>query len=864
MKLAQLIRSFAGGEITPELYGRLDLDKFQTGLEKALNFIPLPHGAVIKRPGFAYVNRGGDVSKKIRVIPFAYSATQTMVLEFGDQYIRFHTDGGTLLETAKNITGITQPAGVVTSNSHGYSNGDWVYLDAIVGMTELNERFAVVSDSAANTFRLKDFDGNYITTGSYGAYVSGGTVARVYKISSPYVEADLFDLHYTQNADVLTITHPGYAPRSLSRVSATSWTLAATSFTQSFDSPGSVSAAATVGAGAKEYAYAVSAISGNGVQESPVAVSSTGASANITGAGTGLTPRKLYSMQENTKGEPQFITWYVTLSSVTGLRPGMILKIASTVGLTGINDKSFKIHSISGSNVYLVRTDGSPTTGIGGTWTSGGTAVRPYVTNDLATAGNYNTVTWAAVDGALRYKIYKKDTNSGLMGYIGETEETAFIDDNIIPDVTRTPPESLDPFTGADDYPTAVAYFEQRRCFGGTTNNPQYVWLTKSGAEADFTASYPPNDADAFSFRIASRQNNMIRHLVSLYDLFALTAGGEFRLSSSSGDDPLTVRTVNPRPISYVGASNVQPATTQGSVLYFADAGSHLHELSPSGEIARSYGVNDMSLLAPHLVDGYTITDLAFQRSPVPVLWAVRNDGRLLGFTYLPEQRVLAWHSHSTNGTFESVCVVKEGAEDRVYAVVKRNIDGSDVRYIERMAPLRTPSNTGSFYVDAGSSYNGAATTTISGLWHLEGEEVAVLADGADHLAQTVTNGEITLDQEASVVHVGLQYNADLKTLPLTLESAPAAGVGIMRNINAVRLRVHNSRGLFVGTDFDHLYENKERTTETYGSPPALQSELVEVPIDGDWNYDGAVCVRSSAPLPLTILAMAIDVGTEG
>lgn len=853
MNLQQLIRSFAGGEITPEMYGRMDLDKFQTGAALLSNFIPLPYGAAHKRPGFAYVNQGGDTSKKIRVIPFSYNADQTMVLEFGDQYIRFHTAGGTLLETAKNITGITQPAGVVTSNAHGYSNGEWVYLSGIGGMTELNGRFVVVSDAAANTFRMKDFAGNYITTGDYGAYTSGGTVARVYEIASPYLETHLFDLHYTQNADVLTIVHPSYAPRELSRLGAINWTLSNISFTSQVEPPTAVAAAATVGTGAKEYLYAVSSLSEDGTDESLVQNQAVGAAVNITDAFVAVLP--LINKAEG----------FFDVATTAGLRAGQFIgPVTGVVGMTGVNDKSYKIESVvSGTRLRVRRANGARiTTAVwGGAYVSGGQFYKDAVLNDLATSGNYNTVSWTPPgDQKLRYRVYKRDFASSMYGFIGETESTEFKDDNITPDLSRTPPVNIDVFDNEDEYPAAVTYFEQRRGFAGTNEAPQSVWLTRSGTEAIMTQSFPPTDSDAFGFRIASRQNNQIRHLAALYDLFALTAGGEFRLSSSSGDDPISAATVNPRPLAYVGCNNVQPAETQSSILFAAAVGGHLFELAPAGDMARQYTVSDMSLLAPHLVDGYDIVDMAFQRAPVPILWCVRSDGVLLSFTYVPAQRVLAWARHTTIGEFESVCCVKEGAEDRLYAVVKRDIDGADVRHIERMAPLRTPSNTGSFYVDSGLTYDGAATTTISGLWHLEGEEVAVLADGADHPRRTVVDGQIELDEEASVVHVGLPYSARLKTLPLALESAPAAGVTTHRNVEKVWLRLHDSRGVFVGFSFDDLYENKERTTEPYGSPPELQSEMVEIAISGDWNLDAAVCVESSAPLPCTILAIVIDV----
>ncbi|MEN9904248.1 MAG: hypothetical protein RLZZ555_813, partial [Pseudomonadota bacterium] len=170
-----LLRSFAGGEITPELAGRLDLVKYQTGLALARNFITLPHGPAARRPGFEFINEAKDSTQAVRLIPFAFSASQTAVLEFGHQYIRFHIDGGTLLEATKAIASIAGST-VNTTGAHGYSTGDWVYIGS---------RYHKITVVDADTFTTTDLWGTATTA-------SGTTAARVYTIASPYAAADLF------------------------------------------------------------------------------------------------------------------------------------------------------------------------------------------------------------------------------------------------------------------------------------------------------------------------------------------------------------------------------------------------------------------------------------------------------------------------------------------------------------------------------------------------------------------------------------------------------------------------------------------------------------------------------------------------
>ena len=680
-----LQRSFGGGEVTPEFFGRIDDTKFQTGLALCRNFIVLPHGPIANRPGCAFVRAVKDSTKKTRLIPFTYSTDQTMVIEVGAGYFRFHTHGATLM------------------------NG-----------------------------------------------------AVPYEIANPYAEADLFDIHYVQSADVLTLVHPNHAPRELRRLGALSWSLTTISFVSTLSAPGGVSATHTAGTGtpvATTYKYKVTAVGAIGIDES----------------------------------------------------------LASAEA------------SVSG---------------------------------DLLLDGAYNTITWSAVSGAQRYNVYKQ--SSGLFGYIGQTDGLSFQDDNIAADIGRTPPIQFNPFSGAGNYPGAVSYFEQRRVFAGTFNAPQNLWMTRTGTESNLSYSLPTKDDDAIAFRVAARESNTIRHLLPLDSLMALTAAAEWRVTSVNSD-AITPSSVVVRPQSYVGAGQAQPVVVNSSILYGAARGGHVRELAYNWQ-AGGYITGDLSLRAPHLFDGFDIKDIAFQKSPAPVAWFVSSSGKLLGLTYVPEQQVGAWHQHDTDGTFESVACVAEGAEDAVYAVVRRTINGQSVRYIERMAPRLFGEPQNAFFVDSGLTYDGAPADTISGLSHLEGCTVSILADGAVHPPRVVSSGAVQLDVEASVVHVGLPIEADAQTLPLAFEMRGdgAFGQARQKNVNKVFLRVYRSSGIFAGPSFDRLTEAKQRTTEPYGSPPALKSEEITIAITPSWTDNGQVCVRQSDPLPLTIVSMSLEVSIGG
>ncbi len=718
-----LIRSFAGGEITPELFGRVDLPKFQTGLATCLNFLVLPHGPVSVRPGFGYINATKVAGEASRLIPFSYSTEQAFAIEIGAGYFHWHTQGATLAHPVA-VAWLTATAYVIGDLR---SDGGTTYY-----CTTAHTSGVFATDLAAGKWHAQPATGEY-------------------EIPNPYAEADLFDIHYVQSADVLTLVHPSHAPRELRRYGATDWRLSVISFAPSLDAPAGVTVTASPASGSTVNYYKVTAVAEETLEES---AASSAASA----------------------------------------------------------------------------------------------------TNDLTSGTNTNTVNWSAVTGAVRYNIYKR--KNGLYGYIGQTDGTSFADDNIAADVAQTPPEPNDPFTGAGDYPGAATYFEQRRCFAGTVNAPQSFWMTRSATESNLSYSIPTQDDDAITVRMAAREVNAIRHLVPLGDLLILTSGGEWRVWAQSGD-VISPKTISVRPQAYVGAGNQQPCVTANSVLYASAQGGRVRELSYNWE-SNAYRTTDVSIMAPHLFDGYEIADMAYTRAPVPVLWAVRSDGALLSMTHLPEHEVTSWAQHTTDGAFESVCAIPEDGRDALYAIVRRTIDGNTVRTVERMASRIFSAVEDWFGVDCGLTYDGAATTTISGLDHLEGETVAILADGAVVAPRAVASGAIELDEEASVVHVGLPYTADVKTLPIAVEMQ-AFAQGTTKAVNRVSMRVNQSSGIFAGPSFDRLTEFKQRTTEPYGSPPTLRSGEISLVVSPSWGNDGAVCVRQEAPLPLTVLAMVLD-----
>lgn len=264
-------KSFSAGELSPDMYGRYDVDKYGTGCMIMKNWIIMPQGGAYKRPGTRFVAQAGDETKQVRLIPFEFSTVQPYVLEFGHLYMRVYRNGALVLEDPKAITGITQdnPA-VVTATAHGYTTGQEIFLYDIAGMEDLNFRQVKVTVIDADTFSLDGIDSTNME-----AYTGGGNAGRVYQIATPYEAEDLDRLYYAQTADVMTICHPDYAPRELTRTGHTSWTISSITFAPSVTAPTGVTASATVGTGSTTYRYKVTAVIELNYEESmPSAVAS--------------------------------------------------------------------------------------------------------------------------------------------------------------------------------------------------------------------------------------------------------------------------------------------------------------------------------------------------------------------------------------------------------------------------------------------------------------------------------------------------------------------------------------------------------------------------------------------------------------
>jgi hypothetical protein len=847
--------NFTAGELSPRLDGRTDLTKYFNGSKTLQNMVVHPHGGASRRPGTKFIHEVKSSSAKTRLIPFEFSTTQTYVLELGNEYMRFYKDGGIITEGNKTISAITKanPA-VVTATSHGYSDGDHVIISSVVGMVQVNNRTFKVANKTTNTFELQDVDGNNIdSSDNYQTYSSAGVANKIYEIATPYTTANIPTVKFAQSADLMYLVHPSYAIRQLTRTGHTSWTLTAPTLTTSADKT----------------------VSG------------------VTKANPGV----------------------VTTSTDHGYTEGDFVTFTNIGGMTQLNGNVYKVGTVGSTTTFNLQDSGGTNlnTGSYGTFSAGGSDTVNKLTDPVL-----NTTT--------------------------------------------------------DYYPSSVTFFEQRLVFAGSNNNPQSVWFSKSADYTNFTTGV--NDTDAMVYTIASNKVNAIRFMSAQRSLIIGTVGGEFVVSASGTTSPITPTNIQIQRQTAHGAANQDAIQIENVTMFLQRAKRKIRELTYNLNIDQ-YQTQDMTLLAEHITDG-GIVEMAYQQEPDSILWCVRTDGTLLGFTYARAEEVVGWHKHILGGVFgeatitvsdygniatgttititksdgssvtftseaaggtspsestgwrpnegnnttadniytavnahadftvanpsAAVVTIKETSktgtspisitssdstrlttanegqavvesvatiptdsnEDELYLIVKRTIDGTTRRYVEFLQNFDYGTDQADgFYVDSGLTYSGSSTTAITGLEHLEGESVTILADGSSHPVKSIssgaimTGGSLTLDRSATKAQIGLPYDSVLQTMRIESQSEEGTSQSRTKRINEVTIRLHETVGVEVGPSLSDMERIPFRSSAaSMDTAVPLFTGDKQVEFRDDFNTDGYIYVRQTQPLPLTILSI--------
>ena len=877
--------SFNAGEIAPEMLGRTDDVKQAQGLSKCENFICTPQGPVENRAGTEFVRTVKYPGKPTRVITFNRGPDESMCLELGDKYIRFHVLGMTLLDsdgdpyevetpyTADEVFDITfmQSIDVVTLTHKNhppmdlkrYGSTDW-RLEEVV----LNNVFDAPENVKA-TYHCQDEDGSISNKTAFTlSYVVTACDNKGEKESIASEVATVQGNLYISSAYARISWDPvpgASIYKVYKNVGGLYGFIGQTSDTQIDDDNISADTSITVkylddAFGTTKAITSVEVLTQGSEYEGP------GSIIGVEEKGTWLSGHGLAGSETTWPcGLPAIAligpyTYHVDIRDSGGTGKGAVIKPIYTEDEYGLPQTLKGFNIISGGDGYL-----NPKVVVWGTISNGHRSEAcefPCVVDK--DRGVKLVVTDETGSGAVLTPVVSEGK---IVSVVVESGGQNYTDPQITVTSTGGSGATFKAAVGnGNTYPVTVSRFEQRRIFAGSIQYPQHIWMTRNGTEDDMSYRLPLQDDDRISVDMAVTDGGEIRHVVASTQLMILTEGGEYRVMPINSD-AITPTSMNIRPQSFVGASTVQPVLVNSNVIYVAARGGHVREMGYSYQ-AGGYVSGDISIRATHLFDYYDIKDLAYQKSPYPVVWATSTSGELLSATYIPEQSVLGWSHHTTAlGTFESVAVVPEGRYDYVYVVVNRLLNGQNYRLIERMKSRVYTSQEDSYFVDCGvtkdvrTSDDGELITEVTGLSHLNGCKVAILADGAVCPEQEVANGKITLEEPAKIVHVGLPITATLTTLPARIGLQDGTmGRGRRKKVNSVWLRILNSSGIWAGPRGGKLVGYKSRTTEPAGSPPAVKSTEVEIVIPPSVNTEGQVDIQQRDPLPLSLLALTMNI----
>lgn len=757
--------SFAAGELSPAMYGRTDIAKYDVGAAKLENFIVLRYGGVQNRAGTKYLATTAG-NKKAVLLPFRYNVEQNFIIEITAGKIRFYTQGA-----------------------------------------------LVTKDGAP------------------------------YEITNNYSEDELDTIKYTQSADVMFLVQPNHPPATLTRYANDNWTFERMDITGGpfADSELTAESATTITA---------SATTGN--------VTLT-ASADIFTADMvdNLIALTHFVDSDYKKGTPS--------ANGTNLIVSVLPHSSVYVESFGFWDGNFtleKYDRLTGQWVKIRSQSGNRSQNYNLTEENDSDEITQY----RVTSTEFNTDVWSGENeqqrGYITIQAFGNDYTGHVLitGYTSATQVTGTVKKQLA-STEATKDYQFASWSQKNGFPTCAGFFEDRLVFAGSKAEPQTFWASKTGDYYNFGTSIPALDNDAITATLNGGQMNGIKAIIAFGEMILLTAGGEYKVTGNG--KPITGENVLSQAQEYRGISDVLPVTVGSRIVYLQQQGNLIRDLAYSYDIDKYTG-DDLNLLAAHLFERHKITSMTYQQTPNSIVWCTRDDGVLLGLTYLKEQDVYAWHQHSTaHGKFINVCAISGPQEDELYCVVER--EGN--YYVERMVAREASAEPeDQYFVDSGITVSGnTKTNEVTGLDHLEGLEVAILADGNVQPLQTVTDGKITLKRAYSKIHVGLPIHAEMQTLPLEFNAEDGTFMSRKKRVSALMAMFKDSRGGLYGIGDGPKNEFKWRSTEKWGEPIALFTGKKKMPVpQANWNETVMVTISQEDPLPLTILSLVPQIEAGG
>lgn len=737
-KATEILTNFTAGEFSPLLEGRVDLDKYKNGAKIVENMTVFPHGGATRRVGSKFIARGRNDNKSKRLIPFEFNVTQSYMLEFGDSYIKFYRNQGQISAT-KTITGATQANPVViTAVAHSFVNGDTVDIDSVGGMTEINNRTFEIAGVTANTFELVGEDGT-----GHTAYTSGGNATGGITISSPYLEAELDELQFAQDADILYIVHPNHKPMELTRTSHTVWTL--TNYAPTNDPFTS----------ANNYPSCVVLFE-----------------QRIWFAATNTNPQTIWASKS---GDLQDMT-------------------------TGTNADDALSYDIGSGQVNVIRwLDAVQTLLVG---TVGGEFVVSGGVDTAITPTNVRVVRESSYGSA--YTLPTRVANQTLFVQRAERKirQLVFsfdVDGYIAPDLTILSEHITEGGVKALDFqqePSSI------------------VWMVRNDGTLLGLTYQPDQEVTGWHRHILGGVSD--------------TAGTQAQVESIAVIPPVTP---TGRDEVWVSVKRLINGTTLRHIEVLDEG----MDLGTDIEFAH-FVDSGLSLNVPVTVSGAT------QADPVVITATSHgfSDGDTVAFREVKGMTELNGKKYKINNKTANTFELQS------LAVTPVDIDGTGF----------------SAYISGGEVRK--AVTSVSGLEHLEGETVSILADGSTHPDEVVSSGGVTLDRATAIAQIGLPYTSTLQTSRLEAGSADGTAQTKTKRIRKVGLRFDRTVGAKFGPDEDNLDIIPFRqSSDPMDEPlqPFSGDKLQPFPNGND--TDARIMVKQDQPLPMTVLSVIAQVKTN-
>lgn len=834
--------AFSAGEFSPEVSCRDDVDRYAYGVKEMTNFIPSPFGGVRRRAGMRFINEAGNMSQKVRLVPFIYNEDIAFILEFGHQYIRVYRKDGLVL--------------------------------------------------------------------------NGGSPVQ---ITTPYSAGDIFNLKFTQSADTMYICHKNYPVKTLFRNSDTNWTLSDFQpiegpFTSDNTTDITITPTGTTGNITLNASSGIfqSGMVGGLIRLSHEVFGQSWSGREMSGSWT--------SSVLKCNGDWTFITgdpWSATI----------MIEISNDNGATWILERNIVLWD-DGSNVTI----------------SGSTEHFCLIrARSTGSAGGYGSC-------SLSCTSFVQDGYVKITGYTLPTKVTGTVQtdpNNYIYSLgatTATRLWAIGSWNNTYGYPSVAAFYQDRLCFASTNYEPLGFWASCTGDYNRFRAQTEVQDDDAISVQLVSGKANDVLNMVSMNALLCFTYGSEWRISSGTSRSSLSPTSIDAKQQSAEGSNNVAPLIINDRMLFVTRLGDTVRDFAYDYSYD-SYKGTDQTLYARHLFKGHKIVDWAYQKSPYEVIWCVRDDGILLSFTYVFDEKVYAWAKHETDGYVESVASIPGDNKDELFLVVRRYINGQTMRYIERLEETRTSGidadleqytlldshltmynsvsvssvttngtkvrvttssahgcSTGDIvharagyegrfdgcrftvtkisdtvldledseewipYISDGISTIGRVVHTLSGLSHLNGRTVRVLGDGSDLGHYTVSNGQITISRGVCECCIGLDYESRLQTLDIQIPMQDGNSRGRKKRIVKPKIELYLSWGGEIGINgYDNManipsYPNGVIQYDLVGKSPDAYTGVREVEPLSTVCDNCSVCVRQEQPYPLNILNIMAEV----